>query len=126
VKHSGRQSLRIVFKARANIDVSVSQLVVVQPGTQYDFQGFVKTSKLESAATPVIEIVDATNGALLATSPAAPSGFNDWQNLAMTFKTGSKTEGVFIRVGRASCGDNTSCPIFGTLWYDDFTIKRRG
>ena len=126
VKHGGTHSLRLVFKARSNLDVGLSQLVVVEPGTQYDFAGFVKTSKLESAGTPVIEIVDAADASVLGTSQPAPAGFNDWQRMSIAFKTGSKTVGIMIRINRASCGDNSSCPIFGTLWYDDFDIKRRG
>ena len=125
VKHSGKQSLRLVFKARSNVEINVAQLVVVEPNTQYDFEGYVKTSDLKSAVTPVIEIVSATTGAILITSPQAPTGFVEWQKLALTFKTDSKTEGVFIRVSRGSCEDNNLCPIFGTLWYDNFTIKRR-
>lgn len=126
VKHSGNQSLRLIFRARTGLELSVSQLVVLQPNSQYDFEGFLKTNKLESAATPTIEIVDAMDGAVLATSEAAPAGFNDWKRLALAFKTGPKTEGIFIRLGRASCGENSTCPLFGTLWYDDFFIKRRG
>jgi tetratricopeptide (TPR) repeat protein len=125
VKHSGKQSLRLVFKARSNVEIMVAQLVVVEPNTQYDFEGYVKTSDLKSAVTPVIEIVSATTGAILITSPQAPTGFVEWQKLALTFKTDSRTEGVFIRVSRGSCEDNNLCPIFGTLWYDNFTIKRR-
>jgi len=126
LRRSGAGSLKLTFKARSNVDVSLSQLVAVMPGTQYEFAGYVKTSKLESAATPVIEIVDATSGAVLAASPPAPAGYNDWQRFTVAFKTDAKTTGILVRVGRASCGENTSCPIFGTLWYDDFDLKRRG
>jgi hypothetical protein len=125
-KHGGARSLRLIFKVRSNIDLGVSQLVVVEPGAQYELEGYLKTSKLESAATPVIEIVDPVDGAVLATSPSAPAGFNDWQRLSLPFKTGAKSEAIIIRVSRASCGDNSTCPIFGTLWYDDFDLKRRG
>ena len=48
IAHGGTRSLRLLFKARSNIDATVSQLVVVQPGTQYDLEGFLKTNKLES------------------------------------------------------------------------------
>lgn len=125
-KHGGARSLRLSYRVRSTIDVALSQLVVVEPGTQYDFTGFLKTNKLESAATPVIEIVDATDGAVLATSQPAPAGFNEWQQMSLAFKTGAKSEAIVIRIGRTSCGDNSTCPIFGTLWYDDFDLKRRG
>lgn len=123
--HGGAHSLRLLFKARANIDLSVSQLVVVEPNTQYDLAAFVKTSKLESANLPVVEILDAANQTVLATSQSAPGGTVDWQHLAIAFKTGAKTEAIIIRINRASCPDNSGCPIFGTAWYDDFDLKRR-
>ena len=32
-------------------------------------------------------------------------------------------EGVLVRIGRESCGPDTVCPIFGTVWYDDFNLQ---
>ncbi len=123
--HGGARSLRLVYKARTNIDPVISQLVVVEPNTQYDFSVWVKTNKLESAGLPVVEILDAANGAVLVSSEQAPGGTNDWQRSAISFKSGSKSEAVVIRINRASCGDNPVCPIFGTAWYDDFDLRRR-
>jgi len=125
VKHGGSQSLRLVFKARSNVDLTLTQLVVVQPGAQYEFEGYLKTNDLKSAATPFIEIVDAVTGTVLGSSTPAPTGFNEWQRFAIAFKTEPKTEGVLVRLNRGTCTDNSTCPIFGTLWYDDFAIKRR-
>ncbi len=124
--HSGARSLRIVFQVRSRLDsVNVSQLVPVQPDTQYDFQCYVKTHDLNSAATPVVALVDAMDGSVVATSEPAPNGDNDWQRVTLTFKTGAKTEALTLGINRASCGENAVCPIFGTLWYDDFDIKPR-
>ncbi len=125
-KHGGDRSLRLLFKARSNIDASIAQLVVVRPGTQYDLEFFLKTNKLESAGTPVWEVLDAADGAVLARSEAAPGGTNGWQHVVTAFKTGAKVEAIIIRLNRASCGENSVCPIFGNLWYDDFDLKRRG
>ena len=124
--HTGSRSLRLLFKARSTIDVDVSQLVIVEPGTQYDFECFLKTSKLESAGTPVVVIVNAADGVILGSSQPAPAGDNDWQRISIAFKTGAKAEAIVIRINRASCGENSVCPIFGTVWYDDFDLKRRG
>jgi tetratricopeptide (TPR) repeat protein len=124
--HGGTHSLRLLFKSPAKAVVSVSQIIVVEPNTQYDLGYFLKTSKLESAGTPLIEILDAADGAILGTSAAAPAGDNDWQQISIPFKTGAKSEAILIRISRASCGENSICPIFGTLWYDDFDLKRRG
>jgi tetratricopeptide (TPR) repeat protein len=124
--HDGGRSLRLSFKARTRTDINVSQLVVVDPGAQYDLSCFVKTSKLESAGPPEVEILDAADGTLLARSEPAPSGDSVWQPISISFKSGAKSEAVVIRIGRASCGENSDCPIFGTAWYDDFDLKRRG
>lgn len=123
--HSGSHSLRLLFKARGQISIEVSQLVVVDPNAQFDFECFIKTSKLESAGTPVVEILDASDGRVLASSQPAPASDNDWQRIAIPFKTSEKSEAIVIRINRASCGENPVCPIFGTVWYDDFDLKRR-
>ncbi len=53
--HSGNRSLRLYFQVRSHIDtINVSQLVPVKPNTEYDFECYVKTERLESAETPVI------------------------------------------------------------------------
>ncbi len=124
--HGGAQSLRIQFQARAQVDfANVSQLVVVEPDAQYDLDCFIKTRELESERTPIVQIIDAAEGFVLASSPAAPGGDNDWQPLTASFKTGPKTEAVIIKLTRAQCEDVTLCPIFGTLWYDDFNLRRK-
>jgi tetratricopeptide (TPR) repeat protein len=124
--HSGSRSLRAYFQVRSHIDaIDVSQLVPVKPNTEYDFECYAKTDKLESAETPVISIVSAADGAYLASSPAAPSGSNDWQHMALSFKTGANTEAIKVRMVRNTCPDSTVCPIFGTVWYDDFDLRSR-
>ena len=42
-----------------------------------------------------------------------------------SFKTPPKAEAVIVKIVRGNCADTEVCPIFGTLWYDDFSIKRR-
>jgi Flp pilus assembly protein TadD len=124
--HSGSRSLRLFFQVRSHIEaINVSQLVPVQPNTEYDFECYLKTDKLESAETPVIVIANAGDDATLTGSSSAPSGNNDWQRISLTFKTGAKTEAVKVKMVRNSCADSAVCPIFGTVWYDDFDLKPR-
>lgn len=127
VSHSGARSLRLVFQVRAQLEsLNAAQLVPIASNTEYDFECFVRTSKLQSGATPIVQIVDTTNGAILAASDAAPNGDNDWTRIGLSFKTGEKTEAVAVRLYRGNCGEEVKiCPIFGALWYDDFSIKRR-
>ncbi|MGH9932304.1 MAG: tetratricopeptide repeat protein [Pyrinomonadaceae bacterium] len=124
--HSGSRSLRVYFQVRSHIDtINVSQLVPVKPNTEYDFECYLKTARLESAETPVILVVNAGDDTALVGSGAAPSGNSDWQRISMSFRTGEKTEAVKVKMVRNSCNDSPVCPIFGTVWYDDFDLKPR-
>ena len=126
--YGGARSLRMIFQVRANLEsIIASQLVAVQPETEYEFQCYVSTDKLETGSAPRVQIVDAANGAELVSTSPAPNGASDWTRLYYTFKTGAKTEAVILRVTRVSCGTEESpiCPIFGSVWYDDFSLKRR-
>ncbi|MEP6636601.1 MAG: carbohydrate binding domain-containing protein, partial [Acidobacteriota bacterium] len=122
--HESDRSLRILFQVRTKLEaVDISQLVLVAPSTQYELEFYVKTQKVESAETPAVAIFDATDGTALASSASAPAGSNDWERVTISFKTGARTEAVTLRLVRGSCGTDTPCPIFGTVWYDDFTLK---
>ncbi len=124
--HAGNRSLRLIFQVRSRLDaINVAQVVPVKPNTQYEFEYFVKTENLQSGATPQIEIADGPTGTVLAGSAPAPSGNSEWQRVAFSFQVGAKTEAVVIRIIRGSCGDQSTCPIFGTVWYDDFSFKPR-
>ena len=126
--HGGSRSLRMSFQVRANLEsINVAQLVVVQSNTEYHFECFVATNKLETGSAPRVEIVDAAGGAELLATPTAPNGTNDWQRLNFTFKTGANTQAVILKIVRVSCSNEETpvCPIFGSVWYDDFSIKRR-
>ncbi|MDQ3665360.1 MAG: hypothetical protein M3410_01965 [Acidobacteriota bacterium] len=124
--YNSSRSLRIVFQVPSRLEsISVSQLVPVRPDTDYDFECYVRSHDLLSASTPRIELADATEGHAVTGSDQAPTGSTDWQRIAFSFKTGAKTEAVTVKIIRTSCGEDPVCPIFGTVWYDNFTLKRR-
>ena len=125
--HTGVRSMRLLFQVRSKLEsINVSQLVPVLPNQQYDFEYYVKTEKLQSGSTPVVQIFEAANSSVLASSESAGTGDNDWKRVATSFKTGPKTEAVMVRIVRGGCGDETPvCPIFGIIWYDDFRFQRR-
>ena len=124
--HTGSRSLRVFFQVRSHIDtINVTQLVSVKPNTEYELECYLKTERLESAETPVIAIVNAADEAWLAGSASAPTGNNNWQRISLAFKTGTKTEAVKVKMLRNSCPNSPVCPIFGTVWYDDFDLKSR-
>lgn len=125
---SGSRSLRLLFQVRSKLDgINVSQLIPVRPGTQYDFECYVATNKLETGSAPQVQIVDANTGTVLFNSQMAPGGTNDWSRISASFETSDKTEAVMLRIVRVSCDEEQTpvCPIFGSVWYDDFTLQRR-
>ena len=123
--HSGQQSLEIVFKSPNRLDdIPVSQTVIVEPDTQYRLQFYVRTDGLISASTPLIAVKD-LSGQTLASSSPAMNGTRDWQAVTLTFKSKPTEEGILITFSREPCGEKDPiCPIFGTVWYDDFTLQR--
>lgn len=126
--NAGARSLRLLFQVRANLDaMNISQLIPVEPNSEYDFEYYFMTEKLETGSAPMVQVNDATDGALLGTSPMAPSGTNPWNRLGMSFKTTAKTEAITLKIVRVKCSDEDApiCPIFGSIWYDDFSLKRR-
>lgn len=126
--HGGERSLRLMFQVRANLEgINVSQLVPLAPNTEYGFECFVRTEKLETGSTPQVQIIDPTNGTAIASSAMAPGGTNEWSPINLSFQTGEKTEAVFLKIVRVSCSTDETpiCPIFGAVWYDDFSFKRR-
>ena len=126
--HNGERSLRLGFQVRTNIqEINASQLIAVTPNKEYDFECYVATDKLETGAAPQIQIVDANTGQALGVSAMPSTGTNDWQRLGFSFKTGDKTQAVMLKIVRFTCSNEETpiCPIFGSVWYDDFTLKRR-
>jgi hypothetical protein len=126
--HSGARSLNIVFKSASTLTFNnVAQTVVVEPGAQYRFECYVRARDLKSAGTPLIQVLDAADGAtVLGASVPVAAGTYDWQPVTIDFKTPPKTEAVIVRIGRAMCGADAVCPIFGMVWYDDFNLQRVG
>jgi hypothetical protein len=125
--HGGGRSLLLRFKSSSNLTLNtVTQLVVVEPQTQYKLEFFVRTDDLRSGGTPTFEIRDETDGTLLGASAPLSPGTGGWQQVNIDFGTKSKTEAIRVQINRASCGSDPVCPIFGTVWYDDFNLQRTG
>ena len=119
--------MRIIFKAPSTLDkIHVSQTVPVEPGTQYRIEYYVRTEDLISASTPVLTVLDAIDGIALAASKPLPTGTNDWQLVTLDFTTNPKHDGITVGLTRAPCSETQICPIFGTVWYDDFKLQRIG
>lgn len=124
--HSGQHSLKMVFKSQSKLDsIPLWQTVIVEPDTEYKIQFYARTEGLVSGSRPLLAVKDLSGGMLAKSSPL-PSGTNDWQPATLTFKTKPKEEGILITFYRETCGQDAICPIFGSVWYDDFNLQRIG
>jgi tetratricopeptide (TPR) repeat protein len=125
--HTGQGSLRIAFRASSTLDkIPASQTVPVEPGTQYRLEYYLRTENLVTASTPVLTVSDALDGTVLTTSKPLPTGTNDWQQVILDFTTNPKHDGITVGFNRAPCSEADICPIFGSVWYDDFNLQRIG
>jgi cytochrome c-type biogenesis protein CcmH/NrfG len=123
--HSGQKSLKIFFRAPRSLEkIPISQTVVVEPATSYRFECYVRTEDLISPSTPMLVVSDAVDGNTLGVSKPVPTGTSDWQLVTFDFTTKPQHDGITIGLQRAPCAEGQICPIFGTIWYDDFSIKR--
>ena len=120
-------SLRLVFQVRSRLDaVNVSQLIPIAADTEYELEYAVKTQKVESADLLSVAVFDEVEGKLLAQSEETSGGTSDWKVVKVSFKTGPKTQAITMRLQRNACAPEGSCPIYGTVWYDNFNLQRRG
>jgi hypothetical protein len=93
----------------------------VEPHKHYQVKFEARAENLLTGGLPVITVADASgNKNILGQSH--PIGFESpaWQSLSFDFRTDNETA-VELRLLRKPC-NNAPCPIFGSLWLDNFTI----
>ena len=123
--HNGNGSLRVLFRAPNGLErIQILQTVIVEPRAMYRLEYYVRTEELISASKPILTIQDAVDNALLVETAPLASGTSDWQKVTVEFKTNPKHDGIIIGFRRAPCDEGQICPIFGTVWYDDFSLQR--
>lgn len=121
----GRSSLRIDFKGDSDPTVAIiSQYVLVDPGTNYELCFSVRSQDLVSGGLPGVLVANAlTNSAIGEVSPL-PRSTNGWNDLTINFVSGERDAAIQIALQRAPCGTSI-CPIFGHLWLDNFSLRKR-
>jgi len=120
---SGSRSLRVSFNSSGPVDANVSQLIPVEPGGRYRLGFYVRAEELKTAAGLQVLAAEAASGAALARSEPAPVGSADWRQVTFEFAAGPTTDGVVVRLAREACPEGV-CPIYGKIWYDDFSLER--
>lgn len=123
-KLDGTKSLQIRLDGVWTPDTPLlSQTIIVEPETTYRFSFSVKTKDLVTGGPPVITMSDATNNQLLGKSEKLPTATSPWVSLTFDFTTLPNSQAAVIRLQRNNC-DSSPCPIFGTLWLDQFRIEQ--
>jgi Tfp pilus assembly protein PilF len=126
--YSGSRSLRLLFEVSSNLPiVNVSQLIPVASQTEFELEFYVSTEKLVSGSTPQVQILNAADEKVLVSSETAPNGTSKWNRVGLSFKTSESMEAIILRIVRVSCSTDETpmCPSYGSIWYDDFTLKGR-
>jgi tetratricopeptide (TPR) repeat protein len=120
-KLEGAKSLQINFDNNWTPGTPLlSQTIVVEPEKTYRLSFAAKTKDLVTGGPPFIAVQDATNNQLLGKSESLTT--NSWLTLNLEFTTLRSSQAAIIRLERNNC--DASCPIFGTLWLDQFYIEQ--
>ncbi len=123
-KKEGIRSLRMSYTGFIGVEIkNLREFVAVQPLQKYRLTFWVRTENLKSGGTPLVEVANAIDDKVIVATPQFPTGTNNWQQLRLDFTTPGNTEAIEIRTNRAFCGEN--CPIFGSIWYDDFSLTKQ-
>lgn len=122
-KFSGANSLAIKFEGGWPPKTPVSQTFLVEPNTSYRISFAVKTKDLVTGGPPLLFINDATNDQLLGKSENFPTPTTSWTRLNVDFTTLPTSQAAVIHLERSNC-DSSPCPIFGTLWLDEFSVEQ--
>jgi hypothetical protein len=121
-KRSGNFGLFMIFNSLdANQFRGFSQTVAVEPGAEYEFEGFYRLD-IKGSALLKIEIANAaTTGTIAATQPLTLAG--DWTTMRVRFRAPADADGILVRLGREGCTGST-CRLAGRLSFDDFSIRK--
>jgi len=122
-KLSGAKSLLITFEGGWPPKTPLSQTFIVKPNTSYRISFGVKTKDLITGGPPLLAVYDATNDQLLGKSENFPTATTSWTRLNVDFTTLPTAQAAIIRFERSNC-DSSPCPIFGSLWLDEFSVEQ--
>ncbi len=116
----GHRSLSIVFDGPGANEAGISQYVVIQPGTTYQFAAYYKADAMDGAGGPQFSIQDAYTGANYFSSDYLRDS-DTWREVDGEFKAGTDAQLITIKVVRIPSGR----PIRGRLWIDDFRLTEK-
>jgi tetratricopeptide (TPR) repeat protein len=119
------QSLRFDFNGQEDSPELLSQIVTVEKNRKYQLNFSYKTNKIVTGGVPILQIVlknSETEYVVKETKLSLKE--TGWIQSSMEFETLKQTEAVEIRLTRQACSE-IPCPIFGSLWLDDFSMQKK-
>ncbi len=120
----GRSSLKVDFEGDSNpASPVISQLVLVEPRTQYQLKFSARTEGIVSGGLPRVVIIDAGNQAVIGQSELLPQTTGGWRDYMFEFNSGESGNAVQINLQREICNP-APCPIFGRLWLDNLWLQK--
>jgi len=121
-KHSGNQSLRIMFTGRSNINFSgICHWVPVVPGNAYQFSFWVKTKSLTTEQGVRFSLQSYSGGKWSAASTDEVHGDQPWTNITLPWSAPPGAHFVRVCAARAPSGLPDG-DIQGTAWIDDVSL----
>lgn len=122
--HSGAKCLHLNFHGKSQtIKPLISQLVLLEPERKYRLSFAARTQELIAGALPEVVVLSESDADVLNQTITLPPGTSAWNTFHLEFSAPKGTSAAYIILRRRSCGA-ASCPIFGHLWLDSFTLQR--
>jgi Tfp pilus assembly protein PilF len=120
----GRFSLRVDFNGDSDPGTAIiSQLVLIDPRAHYQLRFAARTEGLVSGSLPYVVVFDAVSNQILGQTGAFPEPKTDWQNYIIDFQSSESASAVQLVLRRQPCS-SSSCPVFGHLWLDNFSLQK--
>lgn len=119
----GKNSLKIVFNGKENIDFHhVYQFVPLKPNTEYLLRAHMKTQAVTTKSGLKLEVSGI--GAAFRDASESLMGDNEWRELMISFRTPANLKGGLVRVKRERI-DKFDRFISGVVWIDHVRLTEK-
>jgi tetratricopeptide (TPR) repeat protein len=125
-KHSGEQSLRILFNGRENLNFEdACHQFVPDPGKSYLLTGWVKTQSLTSSEGVRLQVGAFTKAGVVSVQSGEIHGTQPWTQLQLAW-TAPQDAGLGSVCVRRKMSDMPGSDIQGAVWIDDVVMIPAG
>ena len=125
-KHSGVQSLRLVFNDRKNLPFSdVCHWTLVEPGKAYQFSAWIKTRSLTSDEGVRFVLLSNSRGKTSAAYTSEVHGDAPWTKVDLAWTAPPESKLVYLCAARYE-GLSSDGTFAGSAWIDDVSLIPAG